>query len=188
MLKISIKIGVVLLALFLMVPAFAQENRRLETKVADILAQFPAQNSVYTTKLIKQILETGAEGIAQFCDKVVAPGVGNDTQARMALESLAQFAGAPNRENDRELVEGTLLVALEKASDKEVKAFFIRRLQYCGGSESVAKLEKYLNSGNLYAPALASLTSIGIPEVGILILKNIQDKKDLQQLAMVTTV
>ena len=186
--NITKNILTVFLAFFLMVPAFAQDNRRLETKVADVLAQFPAQNGDHTSKLMTQMLETGAPGIAKFCDMIVPPGTGNDAQARMALESLAQIAGAPNRENDRKLVEGVLLAALEKTSDKEVKAFFIRRLQYCGGTESVAKLEKYLNSADLYAPALATLTSIGKLESGEIILKNIPNKAGLQQLAMVKTL
>jgi len=188
MIKISTKIGLFILAFFLMIPAFAQDNRLLQTKVADVLAQFPVQNGDHTTKLMVQILETGAPGIARFCDMVVAPGTGEDTQARMALESLAQFAGAPNRGNDRKLVESALLAAIEKASDKEVKSFFIRRLQYCGSSESVVVLGKYLNSADLYAPALAALESIGTREAGAVILKLMQDKKDLQQMAMVKTI
>ena len=186
--NITKNILTVFLAFFLITPAFAQDNRRLETKVADVLAQFPAQNGDHTTKLMAQMLETGAPGIGKFCDMIVPPGTGNDAQARMALESLAQIAGAPNRENDRKLVEGALLAALEKASDKEVKAFFIRRLYYCGGTESVARLEKYLNSADLYDPALAALNSIGKPEAGAIILKNIPNKTGLQQLAMVKTL
>ena len=188
MIKISTKIGLFFLALFLMAPAFAQDNRRLETKVADVLAQFPAQSVEHTAKLMAEILETGAPGIAQFCDRVVAPGTGNDSQARMALESLAQYAGAPNRESNRKVVESALLAAIEKATDKEVKAFFIRRLQYCGGTESVTKLEKYLNSSELYGPALAALTSIGKTESGAVVLKNLQGKSGLQQVAMVKTL
>ena len=171
-----------------MAPAFAQDNRSLETKVADALAQFPAQNSDHTNKLMVQIIETGAPGIARFCDMIVPPGTGNYTQARMALESLAQYVGAPNRENDRKLVESVLLSATDKATDKEVKAFLIRRLQYCGGTESVARMEKYLNSADLYAPALAVLTSIGKAESGALILKNLPDKKDLQLQTMIKTL
>ena len=186
--NITKQIWIVFLVLFLMVPAFAQDNRLLQTKVADVLAQFPAQNGEHTAKLMAQILETGAPGITRFCDMVVAPGTGDDTQARMALESLAQYAGTPNRTNDRKLVESALLAAIEKASDKEVKAFFIRRLQYCGSSESVITLGKYLNSADLYAPALAALESIGTREAGAVILKLMPDKKDLRQLAMVKTL
>ncbi len=185
MIKISTKILIVLLAFFLTVPSFAQDNRRLETKVADALAQFPAQNGDHTAKLMVEILSTGAPGIAKFCDLIVPPGTGDDTQARMALESLAQYAGAQNRETERKLVESSLLAALQKATDKEVKAFFIRRLQYCGGAETVASMEKYLNTADLYEPALAALFSNGSADAGKVILKDAQDKKDLQLLSMV---
>jgi len=185
MIKRITNILIVFLALFLTVPSFAQDNRRLETKVADALAQFPAQNGDHTTKLMAEIVSTGAEGIAKFCDMIIAPGTGDDTQARMALESLAQYAGAPNRETERKLVEGSFLAALQKASDKEVKAFFIRRLQYCGGNASVAAMETYLNTNDLYEPALAVLSSIGTADAAKVILKVAQDKKDLQLLSMV---
>ena len=184
----SKNILIVLLAFLLVVPAFAQDKRSLETKVADILAQFPAQNGDYSSKLMQQMVETGDAGIAKFCDMIIAPGAGNDAQARMALESLAQYASGPNRNAEKLLVEKTLLSALDKASDKEVKAFFIRRLQYCGSNESVAKLEKYLNSADLYAPALAALFSIRTPDAGALILKNISGKKDMQLIPMVKTL
>ncbi len=186
--NITYKIVIVFLALILMTPVMAQDNRRLETKVADLLAQFPAQSGEHTVKLMAGMVETGAAGISQFCERIVPPGTGDDTQARMALESLAQYAGAPNREKERQLVEEVMLAALDKASDKEVKAFFIRRLQYCGGLESVAKLEKYLNSAELYGPSLAALTSIGMHEVGAIILENVQNKNGLQQIAMVKTL
>ncbi len=186
--KITQRILFIILAVFLMSPAMAQDNRTLETKVADILAQFPAQSFDHTNKLMVQILETGAPGIAKFCDLLVLRGTGNDVQARYALESLARYAGAPEHEKDRKLVESSLLTALDKASDKEVKAFLIRRLQYCGGAESVSAMEKYLNSSDLYAPALAVLTDAGSPEAGAVILKNLSDKSGLQQQAMVKTL
>ncbi len=185
MIKRIINILIVFLAMFVAVPSFAQDNRRLETKVADALAQFPAQNGDHTAKIMVEILSTGTQGIAKFCDMIVPPGTGNDTQARMALESLAQYAGAPNRETERKLVESSILAALQKATDKEVKAFFIRRLQYCGGAETVAAMEPYLNSSDLYEPALAALYSIGTPEAAKQILKAAQGKKDQQLLSMV---
>jgi len=185
MIKLTSRILIVFLALFLTMPSFAQDNRRIETKVADVLAQFPAQNGEHSAKLMLQIIETGAPGIAKFCDMIVPPGTGNDTQARFALESLAQYAGAQNRESERKLVESSILAALQKAADKEVKAFFIRRLQYCGRAETVAAMEKYLNTTDLYEPALAALFSNGSADAGKAILKNAQDKKDQQLTSMV---
>ena len=188
MIKLSKQILLGLLTFFLISPVLAQDDRTLETKVADVLAQFPAQNNEHTNKLMVQILETGTPGIVKFCDLIVPQGTGNDVQVRFALESLARFAGAPENSKNRKFVESSLLNALDKASDKEVKAFFIRRLEYCGGATSIPKMEKYLNSSDLYAPALAVLTDIGSAESGALILKNIQDKSGLQLQAMVKTL
>lgn len=186
--KINQKILYVILAIFLISPVFAQDNCTLETKVADILAQFPTQSNEHTNKLMAQILKTGAPGIAKFCDLIVPPGMGNDVHARFALESLSRYAGAPENGKDKTLVESSLLSTLDKANDKAVKAFFIRRLQYCGGTASIAKMEEYLNSSDLYAPALAVLTDIGNAESGAMILKNIQNKSGLQLHAMVKTL
>ena len=186
--NLTSKILTIFLSLFLIMPVFAQDNRTVATKVADILAQFPAQSSDHTAKLMAQMIETGAPGITAFCDLIVPPGTGNDSQARMALESLAQYAGAPGHENVQKLVESSLLTALGKAQDKEVKAFLIRRLQYCGGAESVSQLEKYVNSADLFGPALTVLTNIASPEAGALILKNLPEKKDGQLDAMIKTL
>ena len=171
----------VLLAVFLIVPAFSQDKRTLDTKVADILAQFPAQNAEHTDRLTGEIVELGTNGIAKFCKLIVPPGTGDDTQARYAVASLAQYAGAPGQEKARGLVETSLLTALEKASDKEVKAFFIRRLAYCGQSPTIVALEKYLNTPDLYSPSLATLTSIGTNEAAQVIFKNSQQKTGMQQ-------
>lgn len=186
--KITQRILFVILAVFLISPAMAQDNRTLETKVADILAQFPAQSFDHTNKLMAQILETGAPGIAKFCNLLVTPGTGNDVQARYALESLARYAGAPEHVKDRRLVESALLTALAKASDKEVKAFLIRSLQYCGSAESVAAMEQYVNSDDLYAPALAVLTDVGTSDACAVILRNMDGKRDLHLISMVKTL
>ena len=188
MIKLTSKILIVFLALFLITPVFAQDNRRLETKVADVLAQFPAQNGEHTNKLMLEMLETGDSGIAKFCDLIVPPGTGNDTQARIALESLARYAGVPTHEADRKLVENSILTALEKATDKEVKAFFIRRLQYCSGSTSVSAMEKYLNTADLYGPALAVLESNSTPDAGAIILKNLQPANSQQLISMIKSL
>jgi HEAT repeat protein len=163
----------VALTVLLMAPTFSQDRRTLETKVADILAQFPAQNNEHTDRLVSEIAQLGPDGIARFCNLIVTPGTGDDTQARYALNSLAQFAGAPGQENIRGMVENALLTALAKASDKEVKAFFIGRLAYCGQSATISALETYLNSPDLFSPAVATLTTIGSEEAAQAIFRNL---------------
>ena len=164
-----------LLALLLSGQLLAKDNRTLETKVADILAQFPTKDLNHTDKLMQEMIDLGQGGIAMFCDMIVPPGTGDDTQARYALESLARFSGAPKYEDAREVTEQSLLKALSKATDKQVKAFFIRRLNYCGSNSSIDVLGSYLPDVKLFSPAVSALTTIGTEKAGQIILNKLPD-------------
>ncbi len=93
------------------------------------------------------------------------PGTGDDTTARYALSSLTGYVGRPGAESERALYEGVLLDALEEASDSEVRAFLIRRLQMTGRDEAVSPLGKYLTDERLCEPATQALLAIGTEEV-----------------------
>lgn len=163
----------------------AQDNRTTTTKIADILAQFPAKDMTYSDKLIQEIIDLGEEGITGFCNMIIPPGTGDDTQARFAVESLAVYSGAPGREQARQLVTTTLLKALDKADDQEVKAFFIRRLQFCGSDESVTPLAVLMNDNKLFSPSLSVLTTIGTVKAASEILAQLNNASAEKQIALV---
>ncbi len=150
----------VLLVAIIIAPVYSQDKRTLDTKVADILMQFPAENRAHSKKLMKEIVSLGESGIAKFCGMIVPAGTGDDTQARYAIASLAQYAGAADTER-RSLIEKSLLQALAETSDHEEKSFFIDQLAYCGSNGTVNAMEEYLSDNVLCAPALATLTIIG---------------------------
>ncbi len=169
----------VLLTVMIVVPAFSQDKRTLDTRVADILMQFPAESNENADKLMKEIVGLGANGIAKFCDMIVPAGTGDDTQARFAIASLAQYAGADDSK-DQKLVEKTLLSALAKASDNEEKTFFIDRLAYCGATSTVAAMEQFLSNEDLYSPAIGTLCMIGTDKAAKLIFDNAANATDKQ--------
>ena len=152
----------------------AQTNRTVETKVVDILAQLPTDDLEHSDRLMEEIIGLGEEGILGFTDKLVPLGSGNDTQARYAIESVAIYSGGQTPTIDGGIVEQTLIMALEKATDKEVKTFLMRRLMYCGSMASVEALSAYLADDQLYQPALATLTGIGSTEAAKAIFDGIQ--------------
>lgn len=139
----------------------AQDNRTLDTKVADILAQLPTQDLEHSDRLMHEIIGLGTDGVLKFTDMLVPLGTGNDTKARYAVQSVAVYNGGTSPQIRNGIVENALLTALDKASDKEVKTFLIDRLTYCGTDKSVPALAAYLRSNDLYKPALAALTTIG---------------------------
>lgn len=58
---------------------FAQDNRTLDTKVADILAQMPTKNLTHRDKVMNQIIELGPQGFQQITALLTPPGVDDDT-------------------------------------------------------------------------------------------------------------
>ncbi|WP_026810426.1 DUF1080 domain-containing protein [Arenibacter latericius] len=163
-------IGVLLLFISTQV-VNAQDNRTLDTKVADILAQLPAEDLGHSDRLMQEIIGLGEEGILKFTDMLIPLGTGNDTKARYAVNSLAIYNGGVQPTIQNGVVENAILKALDKASDKEVKTFLIDRLIFTGTDASVSALSTYLQNDELYKPALAALTSIGSTNAANVILE-----------------
>jgi len=178
--RIKILMGV-LLMVWISVPTMGQDIRTEETKVADILTQFPAESIQQTDKLMEEITGMGEEGILRFCRLIVSPGTGNDIQARYALGSLARYAGAPGNERIKGEVENAFLKSLELSSDREIKAFFIRKLGVFGGDATAEAMKEYLETKDLYSPALFALTFAGTEKAKSIILSSLPDKSADQQ-------
>ncbi|MCD6346399.1 MAG: HEAT repeat domain-containing protein, partial [Bacteroidales bacterium] len=140
---------------------FAQDKRTLETKVADILAQMPTHDRQHRDRLMNEMITLGQKGLEEFSDLIVAPGTGDDTNARFALGSLAKFVGQSGREEARMMVSKAFTDAIAKTSDKEEKAFFFYHLNFFGGDEAVPTAVTYLNNKRLSEPAIAFLHSVG---------------------------
>ena len=71
--------------------SYSQDKRTAETKVADLLARFPANDVGYTDKLMGEMIALGDDGIKLICDQIIPAGTGDDTHARFAVESLSRF-------------------------------------------------------------------------------------------------
>ena len=149
----------------------AQDNRTLDTKVADILMQLPTEDVGHSDRLMHEIIDLGMDGILKITDKLVPLGSGDDTKARYAIQSVAIYSGGQQPTIQNNIVENALLNALGSASNNEVKTFLMDRLIYCGTDVSVPVLTKYLSNNDLFKPALATLTSIGTTDASLAILE-----------------
>lgn len=175
----------VLLLLFSTLIVRAQDNRTLDTKVADILAQLPTDDLAHSNQLMQEIIALGSDGILAFSDMLVPLGTGDDTKTRYALQSVAVYSGAQKSKIEGGQLEDAFLMAIKKASNVEVKTFLIDRLQYIGTNASVPLLGSYLSEENLFKPALAALFSIGTAEAATEILTAIPKATISQKMAFV---
>ena len=147
--------------LLITVTTHSQDIRLLETKVADLLAQFPANDAEYTDKLMVDMLSLGEEGINRICNLIVPAGTGDDTKARFAVESLSRFLSQKGKESQRSMWEKICISYATSQKDNGVKDFFIKQLQLIGSDASVESLKSYLQNQDICESALAAILSIG---------------------------
>ena len=139
---------------------YAQDNRTLDTKVADLLAQMPASDLVYRNRLLTDLVELGPEGFQKITNQLTPPGKDDDTAARFAINSLSRYGSEFGKEKIRKFVETNLLNALEKESDKDIKVFLIHQLNLVASAKSVATVKKYLTDEHLSEPVTQLLLSV----------------------------
>ena len=139
-------------------PAYPQDNRTLETKVADILAQIPARDLSYRNQLMKDLFSLGDKGFAQLSSMLVAPGTGNDAAVRMAINSMARYASQKGKEKTS--LEKYLLTAIGSTKEKAVQRFLIHQLNLAGTDASLPTLKSFLSDKTLCEPATQALLSI----------------------------
>jgi HEAT repeat protein len=129
-----------------------------------IVDKMPAQSGQDSDKYAAELVKLGPEGIGAVCSMLVPPGKGDDTKARYALSSLTWYVLKPGTaEAEARAFSGAVSRALNTATNKEVQAFLIRRLQLGGRDECVPALADYLADDRLCEPAAQALTAIGTP-------------------------
>lgn len=136
---------------------WGQDQRTVTTKVADLLAQMPAQNLEKCDRLMSEMSAWGEAGWTMVTSQIIPPGFGNDVAARFAVESLSRYLSRSGHEAERALWEKQCLSALEKSEDVWVKSFFMEQLRWVGSAGCLSALEKYLNHPQLYDPAIRAM-------------------------------
>jgi HEAT repeat protein len=146
--------------LMISMASFPQDRRTTETKVADLLARFPANDLQFTDKLMGDMLSLGETGIKQICDQIVPAGTGDDTRPRFAVESLTRFLSQKGKETEKATWEKTCISYATTQKDNGVKDFFMKQLQLIGGNLSAESMKIFLGSKEICAPALAVITAV----------------------------
>lgn len=140
--------------------SFAQDNRTLDTKVADILAQMPTKNLSHLNKAMNEIVEMGDAGFQKLAQQLTPAGVGDDTAVRFAINSLARYSSDLEHCKARAFTEENLLDALKKQTDVEVKTFLLNQLNLVAGEKTIAEISPLLSDADLCEPATQTLLSI----------------------------
>lgn len=147
--------------LLVSITSYPQDRRTVDTKVADLLARMPANDLGVTDRLMGDMILLGDEALQKICDQVIPAGSGDDTGARVAIESLSRFLSRKGKEEERIVWEKICIRNVTGKKDIGVQDFFIKQLQVVGSDLSVATLQSYLSDKDLCEPATAAIAAIG---------------------------
>jgi HEAT repeat protein len=155
---------------------FSQDNRTIETKVADLLAQFPATDIQYTNKLMSDMLSLGDAGMKKICDQVIPVGTGDDTRPRFAVESMSRYLSQFGKDTEKAFWEQICISYATSKKDNTVKDFFMKQLQLVGGNASIEAMKGFLYDENICLPALAVISSAGGKNAELVLSEALKDK------------
>ncbi|HSK08488.1 MAG TPA: DUF1080 domain-containing protein, partial [Vicinamibacterales bacterium] len=154
-----------LLLLVALVPAApgwaqAQDVRTTATRVADILAQFPADSGAQRDRLGDQMLALGEPGLAEFTRRLVPMGAGDDVAVRWAVNAMAVRASQAGDDAKRATAERALAAALGQAADAEVRTFLLSQLRIVGRDEAVKAATPLLANAEMVEPATQLMLTV----------------------------
>ena len=152
---------IVLASLCLFSALQGQDSRTLDTKVADLLARMPADNTELAARLMEEMYSLGEEGRDLICSQVVAPGTGDDIAARYAIASLTALLSGDSGDERRKVWEQQCIRFMKDASDREVRSFFMRQLCLTGTDAAIDDLREYARGSDLCDDAVMALQAIG---------------------------
>jgi hypothetical protein len=169
----SIRIYLLLFLLTICLHVAAQDQRLLKTKVADVLALLPADDNEQGKRLFKELMNLGDEGMVMVMDGIAPNGHAEGVSSRYAVSLLTHYVTSAE---DKAKIENAYLVALSKATDNEVKAYFISNLKLVGSNESVKPLSNYIKDKDLFDPAVSALVSINTPDAKQALFNNLNSQ------------
>ena len=128
------KIFFISLFLLLSLPSYEQDNRTVETKVADLLARLPAADVPSTNKLMSEMFSLGEAGMKRICNQIIPIGTGDDTRPRFAVESMSRYLSQFGKEAEKATWEQVCISYATSQKDNTVKDFFMKQLQHGRGN------------------------------------------------------
>ena len=151
--------------LLLQTASYAQQpaGRTTETKIADVLAQQPAEERNKFLLAMGELENFSSEDVSQLLLKLKPQGKDNAT-IEYATNSYALYVMQPGKEAAREKYAKGILSALDKLKDKDNKGYALELLKFCAKNESVEKVASLLNDEYLTEKAARVLSAIHTKE------------------------
>lgn len=147
------------------------DTRTVETRIADLLAQTPANDQKSLERNAGEVAELGKAGITQLVSRLSAPEKGQNAAVEYAVGGFTYFVNQPGREPWRKMAAEAYADALPKLSDRTNKAFVLFQLQQVDKGEGLTAIAPLLEDSDLAGPAARALAASGTEAAGNTLLK-----------------
>ncbi|QNF33379.1 DUF1080 domain-containing protein [Adhaeribacter swui] len=161
------------------------DNRTTSTRIADVLAMFPAQDAQQLATNMNEVGALGEAGLVDLAKMLVPPGKGDNTKVQYALGGFSYYVAQGNRENLRTMAANAYVKALDQVTDPVNKTFLIFQLQMVGKDEAVAALVKNLSNDQVCGPAARALVKINTASAKSALLTALSQAQGTCQLSLV---
>ena len=158
------------------------------TELTDLVQQLPTNDSTDNVWINEQILNMGSSATHALVGMLKAPGTGNDTYARYAVNGLATYVSRPGAEAERSSFEQVLLSELQSTHPVGVTEFLMEQLELVGSDASLPVMQRYLADEQLYNAAAHVLRSINTPKAEAALLQALSKTTIPQRAALIKTL
>lgn len=138
-----------------------KDERTTTTRIADLLAQLPARNSVQLAGNMKEVAALGEEGYVTLISGLTPPEKGNNAAIEYAVGGFTAYATKSDQQSLKSMAIAAYCKSLAKLTDKQNKAFIISQFDLIGNDAAVPCLTAYLTDDQLADEASRALAKIG---------------------------
>lgn len=168
--------------LFLQVTSYAQQaaTGAIETKIADVLAQQPAENQTQMLHSMTQLESLSSGQIAELLKNLKPQGEDN-AAIEFATNSYALHVMQPSKDEFRERFVQGLLQALDEIKDQNNQGYVLELLKFCAKNEAVDKVKTYLHHDFLGEKAARVLSAIHTKESSEALLQGLGSSVNMER-------
>lgn len=165
------------------------QNRSTSTKIADLLATQPAENSVRLTDAMQQLEQFEAAELSTLLQQLKTQGSPENVAIQYAVNSYSYHVASRGKEPYRDTFNNGVLHALTHTKDADNVRFLISLLRPTANDASIPFLIGYLAEKEYSQSAADVLGEIASDAAGSALLTALQNSSDEQiSIALINTL
>lgn len=139
------------------------QNRTTATKIADVLAQQPAEEKEKFLLAMHELEGFSSDDVVTFLKGLKAPG-SNNAPIEFAANSYSFYVNQPGKEQQKRVFVEGLAKSIAQLSEPTNQVFALRLLRQCADNTAIPAVATCLTNDYLADAAARTLVSIRTPE------------------------